>query len=467
MAEAQPGDAGPGVNRTGASVARVAAILALVVAFVLVGTALFGGGAGHQYKLIFETGGQLVTGNQVLVGGQPIGEVNDLTLTEDGQAQVQITVDEPLHEGTTAVVRATSLSGIANRYVSITPGPNNAPELPDDATLNTDETTAPVDLDQLFDTLDGKTRAALRKVFEGSAGVYVGAEEDANKSYKYFAPALSSTTKLLDEITRDQPALTRFLVDGAAVFGAIDQRREDLAALTQNANEGLGAIARENVALDRALAALPPFMRQANTTFVNLRAALDDLDPLVEASLPATKDLPEFLRDLRSVTHPAVPVIDDLALAVNRDGSNNDLTDALRRMPALQRSASKASPAAIDALDATQDNLAKLRPYTPDLLAWLTHFGQVTAYYDSFGHYARVSPTDSNIFAYNSGTGALDPIPPSQQFDGVDFGIFERCPGASTQVPADASAPFTDPPFATAMPTGECDPSDIPPGSFP
>ena len=34
-----------------------------------------------------------------------------------------ITVDEPLHEGTTAIVRATSLSGIANRYVSLAPGP--------------------------------------------------------------------------------------------------------------------------------------------------------------------------------------------------------------------------------------------------------------------------------------------------------------------------------------------------------
>ena len=70
-------------------------------------------------------------GNQVLVGGQPIGTVDGITLTDDAQAEVEITVDEPLHEGTTAIVRATSLSGIANRYVSIAPGPNSEPELPD------------------------------------------------------------------------------------------------------------------------------------------------------------------------------------------------------------------------------------------------------------------------------------------------------------------------------------------------
>jgi phospholipid/cholesterol/gamma-HCH transport system substrate-binding protein len=467
MAEGQPGGGQPDAVKGGTRLARVAAVLALIVAFVLVATALFGGGSGHQYKLLFETGGQLVSGNQVLVGGQPIGTVDDLTLTEDGLAQVEITVDEPLHEGTTAIVRATSLSGIANRYVSITPGPDSEPELPDGSTLTTDETTAPVDLDQLFNTLDGKTRASLRKVIQGSATIYTGSEKEANKTYKYFAPALSSTSRLLREISRDEPALTRFLVDGGAVVSAIDERRDDLSALTQNTNEGLGAIARESAALDRTLAALPPFMRQANTTFVNLRAALDDLDPLVAASLPATKDLPGFLRDLRTVARRAVPVIGDLALAVNRNGADNDLTDALRKLPAVQRAASKTTPAAINALDATQGDVAKLRPYTPDLLAWLTHFGQVTAYYDINGHYARVSPTASNIFDYNEGTGALEPIAPAQQFDGIDFGIFERCPGASTQVPADSSAPFTDPPFATAMPTTECDPSDVPPGSFP
>ena len=109
----------------------MAGVGALLVGVVLVALVLFGGDDGHKYKLLFETGGQLVAGNQVLVGGQPIGTVDDITLTEDAQAEVDITVDEPLHEGTTAIVRATSLSGIANRYVSISPGPNSEPEIPD------------------------------------------------------------------------------------------------------------------------------------------------------------------------------------------------------------------------------------------------------------------------------------------------------------------------------------------------
>ena len=70
---------------------------------MLVAIVLLGGDAGITYKLLFQTGGQLVPGNQVLVGGQPIGDVDAIELTDDAQAEVTITVDEPLHEGTTAI----------------------------------------------------------------------------------------------------------------------------------------------------------------------------------------------------------------------------------------------------------------------------------------------------------------------------------------------------------------------------
>ena len=104
-------------------ISRAAAGAALLVGFVLVLVILFGGSSGRTYHLMFQNGGQLVAGNQVLVAGQPIGSVDSIDLTDDSQAEVTISVDEPLHEGTTAVIRATSLSGIANRYISIAPGP--------------------------------------------------------------------------------------------------------------------------------------------------------------------------------------------------------------------------------------------------------------------------------------------------------------------------------------------------------
>jgi phospholipid/cholesterol/gamma-HCH transport system substrate-binding protein len=458
---------GAGTTGPGTTLARVAGVGALIVAIVLAAVLLLRGDSGHQYKLLFETGGQLVPGNQVLVGGRPIGTIDEIKLTDDAQAEVTITVDEPLHQGTTAMIRTTSLSGVANRYISVAPGPNSEDEIPDGATLTSDVTRSPVDIDQLFNTFNKKTRNGLRDFIRGQAAVYTGNNAEARETYKYFAPSLQAGERLFAELNRDQFVLSRFFVSGSRVLGAVAERRDDLSALTENANRFLGAIARENVALDRALTELPPAMRQANTTFVNLRAALDDLDPLFADFGRVAPDLPGFLRDLRPVARDAAPVLADLELAVSRPGGENDLTENLRDLPAADASASRAVPRAVQALDDSQHIFEFARPYSPDLAALITKLGTGSGFYDFSGHYLRAQPAGSNIFDYNEVTEQLEPIPMSQMFDAygtLGTGPFVRCPGGATQPnagwPAPEDHPFLDEPNLT----GDCDPNDVPPG---
>jgi phospholipid/cholesterol/gamma-HCH transport system substrate-binding protein len=447
---------------------RIAALSALLVAIALVLIVFLGGDSGYSYRLYFETGGQLVPGNQVQVGGHPIGSVDSIELTDDWQAEVSISVDEELHEGTTAVIRTTSLSGIANRYIAVTPGPDDGPPLADGDVLTAQDTTSPVDLDQLFDAFRPKERRALRNVIQGFATSYAGRGKEANETYKYLNPGLSTTQRLLAELTRDQQVFTRFLVDGSRVVNAIAERRNDLSALTSNANQALGAIARENQAFDRTLVALPPTLRQANTTFVNLRAALNDLDPLVETSKPATRDLAPFLRDLRPVARGAVPVVRDLRLTVLRRGRANDLTDTLRDLPTVRDRARNDLPRASQALEDSLPVFQFARPYAPDVLGLVSRLGQATAYYDANGHYARAYPV-ANIFSNTA--GALAPQSPAQQYDFFDSnplgrGTFVRCPGGATQ-PIGGSNPFTDNGNLLSGgqdPNPKCDPADVPPG---
>src|SRR4051794_656341 len=160
--------------RRGSVLARLLTVGALAVAVAIIAFLLLGGDSGHKYNLIFQTGGQLVKGNEVWIGGAPAGTVDSIELTENNQAKVTVSVDQQLHEGTTAVIRNPSLSTVAGRYVSVLPGPDNAPALKDDATLSGDSTTIPVDLDQLFDTFDGKTRKGLRDLIQGFSATYAG-----------------------------------------------------------------------------------------------------------------------------------------------------------------------------------------------------------------------------------------------------------------------------------------------------
>jgi phospholipid/cholesterol/gamma-HCH transport system substrate-binding protein len=439
--------------RGGGGFRRLAALgaLALVVLAILV-LLLSGGDGSSHYRLLFETGGQLVKGNQVLIGGVPVGSVDDVKLTDSGQAQIDISVDRPLHEGSSAIVRATSLSGIANRYVSIQPGPDNAPEIKNDSTITDVDTTSPVDLDQLFNTLRGPERQALRNIIQGSATVYAGKGPQANQTYKYLSPSLVATDRLLQELDRDEGTLTNFIVNGASVVSSVAERRSDLSALTQNANEALGAIANENQSFDQALVSLPPALRQANTTFHNLRPALDDLDVLVDASKPATKNLAPFLRQLHPVVSRSVPVFRDLNRALNLKGKSNDLADATGDLVALEKRAADAVPITVSAMQNSDDNLAFLRPYMPELMSAISHLNAVTGYYDADGHYARVQPSGLGTFSLAGGPLNYTFTPQSAAnvfndyggFGSTNFNIFRRCPGSATAVVA-GSNPFANP----------------------
>jgi phospholipid/cholesterol/gamma-HCH transport system substrate-binding protein len=445
------------------TVARAAAAGALALAVALaVWLLVFKGDGGTEYTLVFQNAGQLVKDDDVQVGGRRVGSVRDIELTDDNRAAIKIRVQEPyapLREGTQAIIRLTSLSGIANRYVALTPAPGDAKEVPDGATLTTEATTDVVDLDQIFNTLDKKTSGDLAGVIKGFAAQYQGKGTEAGQSVKYFNPLLSSSRGLVQQVTQDEGALTRFLVNSSRAVTTIAERRDDLANLVSNTNATASAIGQEDAALARALTLLPTTLRRANTTFVNLRATLDDLDVLVAESKPATKDLAPFLRQLRPLIAAARPTIHDLRTLVSQPGANNDLVDATRKLPRLQRVATPAFRNGRQALVKAQPVLEFARPYTPDLVGWFRDFGQGAANYDANGHFARIQPMFNAFqFTDNPAGGVLSPVPPGNRLDGVQTGIQRRCPGAATQPPEDGSAPFTD------GGNVDCDPSQVLPG---
>ena len=80
-------------------------IAALAVAVIVLAVIFFGGSSGHKYTLVFQNAGQLVPDNQVLIGGSPAGTVESIGLSDDNLAEVHVSVDQELHEGTTATIR--------------------------------------------------------------------------------------------------------------------------------------------------------------------------------------------------------------------------------------------------------------------------------------------------------------------------------------------------------------------------
>jgi len=445
------------------NLSRGIALLALVAAIAVVAYLLLRDGGQHEYHVVFENAGQLVKDDDVQVGGRRIGSVREISLTNDNQADVKIAVDDayaPLREGTTALIRQTSLSGVANRYITLTMAPNNARPLPDGATIGAEKTTAPVDLDQLFNTLDPKTLKGLQEVIQGSATQFDGKGRQANDAALYFNPALSTTRRVVNELTRDQQALSDFIANGARVTTALSERGNDLTNLVTNANLTAKAIGDEREAFVSDLQQLPLTLRRANSTFVNLRATLDDLTVLVDASKPATKDLAPFFRELRPLVRDARPTIADLRTLISRSGSDNDLIDLLNKTPALERAAKPAFANSTTALRKSTPVLTFIRPYTPELVGFLRDFGQGASNYDANGHYARIQPMFTPFsFTSNPAGGLLTPQSPVSRITGTSAGNVVRCPGAASQPPKDGSAPWRDTDGKL-----DCDPNLVLPG---
>jgi len=437
--------------------ARPLAFGALAVVLLILAFILFSGGGGDTYKLEFQEGFQLVRGDQVQVGGVPVGSVTDIELTHDFKALVTIHVDSsltPLHAGTTAQVRVPSLSSVANRYVALSPGPNNAPALGSGARLPASATKDVTDLDQLFNTFNPKTRKGLQQFIQGTAEQYVGQGRNLGLSTEFFAPAINATDHFFAELVRDQATFTKFLVETAKAVTTIGARKDQLADLVENANTTFTAIGAEQQNLAQGVKALPVTFRQGSRTFAALPSTLGALKELVDASRPTVKPLTTLFTSLKPLLTTATPVVKNFSLAFSRPGPSNDLTDFANAIPTLVKQLTTATPVAVQSLRESVPITAFFGPYSPEFVGTLREFGQAGAYYDADGHYARVSTVFPDFTVNGNNLTPAQTV--SQALAPLKSGQLRRCPGGATQPAADGSSPFT------AGGQLSCDPTQTP-----
>jgi phospholipid/cholesterol/gamma-HCH transport system substrate-binding protein len=434
---------------------RPLAFGALGVVVLVVALIVFGGGGGETYKLEFKEGFQLVRGDQVQVGGVPVGSVTNIELTHDFKALVTIHVDSsltPLHAGTTAQVRVPSLSSVANRYVALSPGPNNAPALASGTKLPGSPTKDVTDLDQLFNTFNPKTRKGLQDFIQGTAAQYVGQGRNLGAATEYFAPSINATDHFFAELVRDQSTFTKFLVETAKAVSTIGARKDQLSSLIENANSTFTAIGAEQQNLAQGVKQLPLAFRQGNRTFAELPSTFSALKKLVDASKPTVKPLTTLFTRLKPLVTKATPVVKNFSLTFTRPGPNNDLTDFANAVPTLVRQLTSATPVAVQSLQESVPITAFFGPYSPDLAGTLREFGQASAYYDADGHYARLNPVFPD-FAPGGGENNLVPSSAAAALAPLKTGQLRRCPGGATQPAADGSSPFTDNGLLSCDPT--------------
>jgi phospholipid/cholesterol/gamma-HCH transport system substrate-binding protein len=387
-------------------IVRTAAIAAVAVALIAVGIIVLSSSSSYKVRAVFENASQIVSGDLVEVAGNSIGTVSNISLTPSGQAQLTLSINsksyDPLRQGTQATIREVSLSGIASRYVDLRPGSVANPTIPRGGVIGTNDTTSEVDLDEIFNTLNGPTRKGLQDVFQGSASQFKRQGKAAQAALAYLNPAVASSSALFRELNRNTGQFTNFIVKTDHLVTDVASRSSDLSGLIEHLATTTEALAAQRTSLAQSLQRLPGFMRLANTTFVNLRGALGDLKPLVDDSKPVAPKLEKLLVQLRPLARNSVPTLNDLSNIIHRAGPANDLIELVKLGVPLSAATVKniavdgkvrsgAFPESTQALNESTPELATARPYAVDLTGWFegyTHPGTI----DANGGSSRIAP---------------------------------------------------------------------------
>jgi phospholipid/cholesterol/gamma-HCH transport system substrate-binding protein len=445
---------------TSSVVGRIAAVLALLGAIVVVLLLVLGGGSSYTVTAEFANASQLVTGNNVNVAGVPVGSIKQISLSDNGQALVKMEISDsdytPLPEGTHATIRSASLSGIANRYVDLAlpAQPQGAGKaISSGGEIAQADTTSEVDLDQLFNTLNKPTVDHLKQVIQGFATAYQGVGAKANRGFYYLNPFLSTSRRVFGELNSDQANLEGLVVDAAGLTSTLDQKSPEISSLVANLNGMLGTIGAQQQSLASAVGQLPDFMRQFDTTAVNLRAALDDVQPLINASRPVARKLQPFTKRLRGFARDSVPTVKGLSGIIKKPGAANDLIELTRLQDPLaqigvgpidRNGASRpgALPASADSLKNSLDQISMLRAYGPELTGWFDDFSH-SGFPDAFGGIGRISVTANTFSAGppSSGVpcnqilgilgGSCQPLSGNDLLSGLGIKYLQRCPGSN------------------------------------
>ncbi len=450
------GGAGPQENgRSGINLlARAAAGAALLVALVVVLVLVFEGGSHYVVHADFQDASGLVTGDNVLLGPAAVGTVKSISLTRNGQANIGLSLHGTgtLHQGTVARIQEDSLSGIADKYVSLEPGPGTNPAIPSGGTIGSGDTYSEVNIDELFDSFNGATRRGLANLIQGEATSLRGKGKLANRTLEYLAPGLESTSAVTKELARDEPAFDGLLVKGAVAMKALAARSSQLSDLIANTDTATGAIARQSESLQTALSLLPSTLRRSTRTFRGLDSTLTSLDPVVAAAKPASRKLPQFASGLRTVATAGIPTVAALDDLIANPHGGGDLTTLAQSAPSLLTQADRDFPVLIKNFSESRAQLDYLREYTPDVVAALSNVGEASANYDANGHYARTEPV---LYPFTTNTmGQLVQQNPDDRYDGLQH-VSNRCPGAAVQASPDGSTPSH---------VGGCDRSQVPTG---
>ncbi len=350
----------------------------------------------------------LIAGSKVLVNGFDAGQVDDVSI-KDGRAQVTMSLSKdfaPLHSGASAGIVWKAVLG--ERQLDVRDGPKTNPVIPPGGTLD-GKVSDPVEMDKVLAALDPTTRAHLSSLVRGLDDTVAGNETDLRQTLRKAGPTVEALGGVLRAVGSDGPAIKELAGQLNGMVTTLVNRDQQVRAIVSGLAGATEAAAQQREQLRAALRKLPGTLGTADRTLADVPGTVDKAVPLLEDLRPATDRLPAVARTLRPVLADLRPTVAQLRPTLASLGT------LLQFTPGLLDSAHGALPGTNSAVSSLTPALSFLRPYTPEVVGWLSNWGSSAANYDSNGHYMRVN-IPAGLTSFDNNPGVMPPGMTSDPF---------------------------------------------------
>jgi ABC-type transporter Mla subunit MlaD len=358
------------------------AVATIVVVLVVVGS----GSGGHTIEMTVPHTTGLARGFDIRLGGRPVGSIASVQLTSDYRVRMKLRLDDdawPLPQDTTFQTRLGGTIKFGDRYLEVARGSSRT-MMHDGQTLPASSYVDPVEFDQVFDTFNRPTRRGLSTTIRRAGLAATGVKAPLPAAMVDGPAAAAATERLLEQLGDDPATLDTLVRSAAGVADSAAAANPGLGDLVQGADATFTAIASRTRALQSLLDQTPATLTQAqttldhaNATLVHLGALTDRLGPGVTQLRATARPLSKLLSALRAVTPVALTTLGTLRAAVpDLDG----LLDRVRSplMPQVTSIGRQATR-----------QLRCIRPFTPEIGGLLVNWAGFFSRGDAKDKYIR------------------------------------------------------------------------------
>ena len=260
----------------------------------------------YQLRADVPNAGNLVVGNDVRIGGTRVGTVDKIDPVVDprtGAVSARLTLKlettvKPLPVDSAVIVRPRSALGL--KYVQIARG-RSARGFRDGATIPLRQATPqPVELDEVLNTFDDRTRAAGRTNIDEFGAAFAGRGSDLNRAIEDLNPLLLNLVPVMRNLSDPGTGLARTVRALGRTAAIVAPVAETQATLVRNLDTTFAALARVAGPLQQTIQGGPPA----------LDAAIRDL-PATRPFLANTQGLFADLRPGAAALRTAAPALAD------------------------------------------------------------------------------------------------------------------------------------------------------------